>query len=197
MKTGLLFASRQARSDYMDKQDCYKLGHVSKLHGVKGEVVIVLDVDDATRYKKLESVFIEINGQLVPFFIEGITIKNKQAIVKLDGINTTDQASMINNMEVYLPLSLLPKLNDNTFYFHEIIGFTVNDKTHGNIGTVEAVLEFPGQNIIQIRDSNKNEILIPLRNEFIIKVDRGNKSMEVNTPEGLIDVYLKKGIEGE
>lgn len=197
MKTGLLFASRQARSDYMDKQDCYKLGHVSKLHGVKGEVVIVLDVDDATRYKKLESVFIEINGQLVPFFIEGITIKNKQAIVKLDGINTTDQASMINNMEVYLPLSLLPKLNDNTFYFHEIIGFTVNDKTHGNIGTVEAVLEFPGQNIIQVRDGNKNEILIPLRNEFIIKIDRENKSLNVNTPEGLIDVYLKKGNEGE
>jgi len=181
----------------MNKQDCFKLGHVSKLHGVKGEVVIVLDVDDVTRYKKLESVFIEINGQLVPFFIEGITIKNKQAIVKLDGLNTTDQAGMINNMEVYLPLSLLPKLNDNTFYFHEIIGFNVNDKTYGNIGKVESVLEFPGQNIIQIKDSNKNEILVPLRNEFIIKVDRENKSLEVNTPEGLIDVYLKKGIEGE
>lgn len=181
----------------MNKEDCFKLGHVSKLHGVKGEVVIVLDVDDTTRYKKLESVFIMINGQLVPFFIEGITIKNKQAIVKLDGINTTDLAGMINNMEVYLPLSLLPKLNDNTFYFHEIIGFAVNDKTHGNIGKVEAVLEFPGQNIIQVRDGNKNEILIPLRNEFIIKIDRENKSLDVNTPEGLVDVYLKKGNEGE
>ncbi|MBI2270895.1 MAG: 16S rRNA processing protein RimM [Bacteroidetes bacterium] len=181
----------------MDKQDCFKLGHVSKLHGVKGEIVIALDVDDASRYKKLESVFIEINQQLVPFFIEGITIKNKHAIVKLDGINTIEQAGMINNTEVFLPLSFLPKLDDKKFYFHEIIGFAVNDKTHGNIGTVEAVLEFPGQNIIQVRDGNKNEILIPLRNEFIIKVDRGNKCLDVNTPEGLVDVYLKKGNEGE
>lgn len=181
----------------MNKADCFKLGHVSKLHGVKGEVVIVLDVDDASRYKKLESVFVEINRQLVPFFIDGISIKNKHAIVKFDGMDTTDQAGMINNAEVFLPLSFLPKLNENKFYFHEIIGFTVNDKNLGNIGTVEAVLEYPGQNIIQVRDSNKNEILIPLRNEFIIKVDGGNKSMEVNTPEGLIDVYLKKGIEGE
>lgn len=181
----------------MNKEDYFKLGHVSKLHGVKGEVVIVLDVDDVSRYKKLESVFVAINGQLVPFFVQGISIKNKHAIVKFDGMDSTDQASVINNAEVFLPLSFLPKLDDKKFYFHEIIGFTVNDKTHGNIGTVEAVLEFPGQNIIQIRDSNKNEILIPLRNEFIIKVDRGNKCLDVNTPDGLVDVYLKKGTEEE
>lgn len=194
MKTGLLFLLHMTN---MNKEDCFKLGHVSKLHGVKGEVVIVLDVDDASRYKKLESVFVEVNGQLVPFFVQGISIKNKHAIVKFDGMDTTDQAGMINNAEVFLPLSFLPKLDDKKFYFHEIIGFAVNDKTHGNIGTVEAVLEYPGQNIIQIRDSNKNEILVPLRNEFILKVDREKKCLNVSTPEGLVDVYLKKGNDTE
>jgi len=92
-----------------------------------------------------------------------------------------------------LRFSFVRKPDDHKFSFPEIIGFNVNDKNHGNIGVVESVLEFPGQNIIQIRDSNKNEILVPMRNEFILKIDRENKCLEVNTPEGLIDVYLKKG----
>jgi 16S rRNA processing protein RimM len=181
----------------MNKQDCFKLGHISKVHGVKGEVVIVLDVDDATRYKKMESVFVELNQQLVPFFVERITIKNKQSIVKFDGMNSIDQASMLINASVFLPVNLLPKLNEASFYFHEIIGFRVNDKNHGNIGTVETILEYPSQNIIQIRDDNKNEILIPVRNEFIVNVDRENKCLNVNTPEGLIDVYLKKSNDAD
>lgn len=181
----------------MNKESCFKLGHVSKLHGITGEVVIVLDVDDVSRYKKLESIFIDLNGQLVPFFILGITIKNKQAIVKIDGMNTIDQARLINNAFVFLPLSFLPKLEGKKFYFHEIIGFSVNDTNLGNIGSIEAVLEYPGQNIIQIKDNNKNEILVPLRDEFIIKVDRENSCLNVTTPEGLVDVYLKKGGETE
>ncbi len=176
----------------MEKQDCFKLGFISKTHGIKGEVVISLMVDENPIYKKMESVFVEINQQFVPFFIQGISIHKNLAIVNLEGITSIDQAKEYVKSSVYLPLSFLPELDNKNFYFHEVIGFEVNDKKYGVIGVVESVLEFPGQKIFQIRHQNKIELLIPARNEFIVNVDRKNKCLSIDAPDGLIDVYLKK-----
>lgn len=174
----------------MDKQDCFKLGFISKTHGIKGEVVISLLVDEDSVYKKMESVFVEINQQLVPFFIQSISIHKNLAIVKLEGLTSIDQAKEYVKSSVYLPISFLPELDNKKIFFYEVIGFEVNDKHYGMIGVVESVLEFPGQKVLQIRHPNKIELLIPARNEFIVNVDRKNKCLSIDAPDGLIDVYL-------
>ena len=73
----------------MKKADCYHLGYIAKLHGFKGEVSFFLDATDSSEYASLESVFVDINGQLTPFFIESIVLKPKSfAAVKLVGVDT-------------------------------------------------------------------------------------------------------------
>jgi 16S rRNA processing protein RimM len=90
---------------------------------------------------------------------------------------------------MYLPITGLPPLNDNQFYYHEIIGYRVTDQTHGDIGIIEDVLDLPHQALFQIRFGEK-EILIPVVDEIILKIDKRQKLLLIRAPEGLIEIYL-------
>ena len=173
----------------MTKVECYSLGYISKTVGSKGELLLVLDVDDIKRYRRLESVFVELSGQLVPFFITAIELRGNGAKVSFDGIETTARAEELTRKSLYLPLSFLPPLKGKRFYYHEVTGFTAVDKTYGAIGHIESILDYPTQALFQIRKGT-TEILIPVKEEFIITVDRINRRVELDAPEGLIDVYL-------
>jgi 16S rRNA processing protein RimM len=173
----------------MTTSECFNLGYVAKRVGNKGELAFVLDVDDPSRYKKLKSVFLELNATLVPFFIQNVHLRGNTAVVSLEGIDTIDKAEELIKSSLYLPLNMLPPLKGKKFYFHEVPGFTVVDKNFGEVGIIEKVLDFPQQAIFQIK-RGEQEILIPAKEEFIIRIDRNAKQIELQAPEGLIDIYI-------
>ncbi len=173
----------------MNKNDFFYLGRIVKAYGKKGELNIVFDTDKPENYKDLKSVFLDLKGNLIPYFIEKIQIKNNKAIIKLKDVLTPEIAEMFVNAEIFLPLDQLPKLTGNKFYYHDIIGYTIIDKTYGSIGKVEKVLDLPQQAILQIKYKNK-EILVPITDEIIKIVDRNNKQIKIEAPEGLIEIYL-------
>lgn len=176
----------------MNKADCYHLGHISKLHGFKGEVSLFLDVTDASIYKKLEMVYVDLNGNLTPFIFEKIQLAPKNfAYAKFEGIDSEDDAAFLLRKQLYLPVSTLPKLKGTEFYDHEVVGFKVFDQSFGEIGEMEQVVDLPINPLFQVRHTSGKEILIPLRKEFIIKLDRENKELHLDVPEGLIALYLE------
>jgi len=173
----------------MENDDFYYLGKVLKTFGNKGQLIILLDVDDSASYENLESVFVEIDHERVPFFIETIDIQpNNKAIVQFLDVASKEEAEVFVSRELFLPLSLLPKKKEGSFYHHEIIGFTVIDVNHGNIGLVEDLIEMPMQTLLQVRNKDR-EILIPVVDEIIKKVDRKTRILTVEAPEGLIELY--------
>ena len=172
----------------MNISDCYCLGRITKPWGVKGQLVLFLDVDSPDDYLDLDSAFVEIKGQLVPHFFHIDTINGNKAIATFEDI-TPEQANSLVGHDLYLPLDLLPKLNCNRFYFHEVIGFRVVDSQYGDIGTLEQVIEYPAQPLFQVM-KNGTEILIPVIDEVIDNVDRQNKTIHITAPNGLIDLYL-------
>lgn len=176
----------------MKRDELFQLGKIVRTFGSKGEVVIQLETDSPDRYRNLESVFININENLVPFFIEKLQLKLKdQATVKFFDIDSIDDTSLILNCSLFLPIELLPKLKGkNTFYFHEVTGYQVIDNQRGNIGNVKSVLELPQQALLEI-DFNGKEILIPIADEIIKKVDKKLQTITIEAPEGLIDIYLE------
>ncbi|MEZ5196636.1 MAG: ribosome maturation factor RimM [Bacteroidales bacterium] len=175
----------------MDKKDFYFLGKVTKTSGYKGSLVFFFDVDNIDDYKDLEAVFIEIGGELIPFAIESLTVKSgSSAYVKLEEIDGLDEAASIAGCELYLPLSYLPPLSGNDFYFHEVKGFLVVDKNHGNIGNIVEIYTQASQAIFSIYNEDGKEILVPATDEIITNVDRDKKTITVETPAGLIDIYL-------
>ena len=175
----------------MRKDDCFYLGKIAKKFSFKGEVLIYLDTDEPEMYQDMESVFVLMNRNLVPFFIESSSIhKEKFLRVKFEDVDSEEEAENLLSSEVYLPLTMLPKLEGNKFYYHEIIGFKVIDQRLGDIGTVHAILDNAAQPIFEIFKGQK-QILVPMIDSFIIEVNRKDNELVLNTPIGLVDLYLE------
>jgi 16S rRNA processing protein RimM len=138
----------------------------------------------------MESVFVEINKDLVPFFIENSALhKNDFLRVKFEDIDNEEQADEILGCELYLPLSFLPKLEGNQFYYHEVIGFEIEDQRLGVVGKIVSVNDSTAQPLFEVLNGTV-EILIPMIDQFLVKIDRDNKKVVMNLPEGLVEMYL-------
>jgi 16S rRNA processing protein RimM len=174
----------------MNKADCFHLGYVAKLHGFKGEVSLFLDVTNPEDYQTLDAVFIEINGQLSPFFVESFKLKNKGfAAVKFEGVNSENDARLLLRKNLFLPAQILPKLSGTHFYDHEVVGFTVMDLNYGEVGKLASIVDLQVNPLIQIMKGEK-EVLIPLIEGVVVELDRKKKIMTINAPAGLIELYL-------
>lgn len=175
----------------MRKEECFYLGKIVSKYSYKGEVLVKLDTDEPELYENMESVFIAMKGgTLVPFFIDRCRL-HKSTLLRIDFEEVKDEAAAdrIMRHELYLPLSSLPKLEGDKFYFHEIIGFTVQDVKHGNVGIITGVNDTTSQPIFEVAKDEK-QLLIPMTDEILGKIDRETKTLYVTTPEGLIDLYL-------
>lgn len=173
----------------MTKDECYYLGKITKPFGIKGQVVLYLDVNTPEDYADLQSVLVEQrDGTLVPYFFDSLNINGNRAIVSFDGLTAAESQALVGH-DIYLPLSLLPKLEGNDFYYHEVVNFHIVDKEKGDIGILRQVLDYPAQALFQI-DHDGTEILIPVVDEIIERLDRDNKTIYINAPNGLIDMYL-------
>lgn len=173
----------------MDIDSCYQLGYVIKPHGLQGDVNVYIDADDPKAYKSLESVFIRKGNQLIPFFVSKINISGNKALLSLEESNDIESANSLKGAELYLPLDVLPNLEDNQFYYHEIIGYKVKDDTRGDIGKVISIMSAGPQDIMTIAFESK-EVLVPVNNETVYKVDKKNEVVYVNLPDGLLEIYI-------
>ncbi len=174
----------------MKKEECFYLGKIVSKFSFKGEVLIKLDTDEPESYVKMESVFVDYNNNLVPFFIEKSSLHKSDLLrVKFEDVDTEEDADDLMKAKIYLPLTLLPKLEGDQFYFHEVIGFTIIDANFGEVGVIKSINDSTAQALFEI-DRKGIEILIPMNDEFIERIDRDSKTVHVTTPEGLIDLYL-------
>lgn len=173
----------------MNIDSCFQLGYIAKTHGVQGEVTFVLDVDNPEDYDQLESVFIEMNGKLVPFFITSFQLQREKAIVKLEDVNSFENADKLVGNALYLPLTQLPELDEDQFYYHDIINYQVIDNDKGALGTIANVYALPHQDLIAMNYQNK-EVLIPITDDIVTKVDHKKKELYVELPDGLLEIYL-------
>ena len=174
----------------MRKEDCFYLGRIVRKHSFKGEVVIKLDTDEPELYKNMESVYVELGNNLVPFFIDKSSLhKGNQLRVQFEDVYSEEEADSILKSDVYLPLTLLPILEGDKFYYHEVIGFLVIDAAFGEVGSIIHINDKAAQPLFEI-DREGKTIFIPMIDDFIKKVDRKNRQIHVETPEGLIELYL-------
>lgn len=174
----------------MKKEDCFYLGKIVRKYSFNGELLIKLDTDEPELYENLDAMFIDVRGTFIPFFIEHSQLHKSDLLrVQFEDVVTEADADALIKSDVYLPLELLPKLEGNKFYFHEVIGFTIEDKHYGKVGIIKAINDTTAQALFEV-DHDGKEILIPMNDEFIVNVDRKTKTILVDTPEGLIDLYL-------
>ena len=177
----------------MKIDDCFYLGYISKTIGTKGELAFKLDVDSPSFYEGIQGVFLQINArdtQLVPYFLSHSILQNNNLLrCKFEGVDNHVSAKGLVGKAIYLLLDHLPQLEDHQFYFHEVIGFTLIDSKKGILGKVDKVVEYSTSNLFSVMVDDK-EVLIPISDETIQKVDKPNQEITVKCPDGLIELYL-------
>jgi 16S rRNA processing protein RimM len=172
------------------KSNFFELGTIIRSHGIKGEVVIYVDADEPKRYGKLKTLFLSDGTEYIEKNIISMRINDNLATVMLEGVTDRNTSDLYIKKKVYLPVDMLPSLNEKQFYFHEVIGFTVTDLTIGSIGEITNVYELPQHPVIAVIYKGK-EVLIPATSHFIIAVNRKDKVLEMDLPDGLLEVYTE------
>lgn len=171
----------------MNKNDCFFLGRTVRKHGLKGEVKILLDVDFPSFYDGLENVFVDMRGDLIPFFFEHFQVDNRGFVIaKFEDVDGERIDEMINR-DLFLPLEALPPLEENQFYYHDIIGWKALDTEGALIGLIDSVRDVPGQDLFVVKNGEK-EILIPVIDAFIHRVQKADSAIVFDLPEGLTDL---------
>lgn len=169
------------------KADCEKIGFFRKTHGVHGAVVLEFEEHFEYSVEEADRFFVELEGLLVPFFIEeeGLRFKSsKSAIVEFDWVNSEKYAKRLVGCSAYLYKS---EIVDVPAENEELLkGFLLIDEKLGEIGIVEQVDDYSG-NIVLTVSYEGEEILIPFNNEILIALDEDSKALTLKLPEGLLE----------
>ncbi|MAI92731.1 MAG: 16S rRNA processing protein RimM [Flavobacteriaceae bacterium] len=174
----------------MNQSKFFYLGKITRKFSFKGELIIFLDTDSPLTYYDLKKVYVKEDDSYLPYFISEISkYKNNSVRVKFEDIENESMASNLINKEIFLPINELPKLDGKRFYYHEVNGFQVEDITHGKIGEIEYINDQTPQHLFVI-NSNDKEVLIPINDDFILELDRINKTIKMDLPEGLLKIYI-------
>ncbi len=164
-----------------------EIGYISKTHGLKGHVILRLNelvrIDEAA----IKSVFLEINGSQVPYFIEECRLTNTGYILKLETINFVDTSKKLIGKKAFALTDFILEEEES---LKEFIGYTIIDSKLGNIGVIAGVDEKTDNVIIKVIHPSGVEIILPFNDDFIIEIDDDLKTIEFNAPEGLIEMYL-------
>lgn len=173
----------------MKKEDCYFLGKITRKHGLAGNVILKLDTNQPEMYHKLESLLVEINGLLVPFFVDKQQWQKTDSKIISFKNSTETLVEQSIGKDVFLPLSTLPPLSGKKFYYHEVIGFEIREEDGKSCGNIVSINDQTAQNYFILNLAGK-EIIIPIIRDWILEVNREDKFIKMQLPEGLMDVFL-------
>lgn len=167
----------------------YKIGKFATAHGLKGELVLQHELGKASDLKGLEAIFLEDKkGSFLPYFIQSAKKKSPQEVlVQLEGVDVREKALSLATKTVWIPEEEFHRLADRSAPAN-LLGYMIveNKKQHGQI---EEVIEQPQQLLCRIK-INEKEVLIPLNESTLLKINHAKKIVEVTLPDGLLDIYL-------
>lgn len=159
--------------------------------GLKGEVILEHTLGKKSELKGLKSILLETKkDELLPYFVEAAKAKSTtESIIKFEGIDTPEKAKLLTRKNVWISEidfeAHVSKQSPTAF-----LGYILYDKKN-KIGEVVAVFEQP-QQILCTVEMNGKEILVPVHDNNILKIDQKEKVLEVDIPDGLLEIYLEE-----
>ncbi|MDB5226486.1 MAG: Ribosome maturation factor rimM [Bacteroidota bacterium] len=166
-----------------------KIGKALKTHGYKGHLRIFIDEFYMDDFEEMKAIFIDN----LPYFIISKDINSdSQAIISLEEIDSKEKAQLLQGRDIFANEDDLSDILEDDPY-SDIVGFSMEDKTSGNIGFIESIVEMPKQYLAkvlqEVKEGKSKEILIPLNEAYIIKTDKKKKIILVDLPEGFLDIF--------
>lgn len=154
-------------------KDVLRVGKIVNTHGLKGEVKVIPLTDDPKRYNELD--FVLIDG--IERKIQGCKYQKDRVIVKIEGINTIEEAEKYKNKYMEIPREYAVPLEEDTYYIADIIGCTVYDTNGKDLGQIYDVIQTKNNDVYWIR--KPKELLIPVLLEIVTDIDIENRKITI------------------
>lgn len=171
-----------------------EIGTIRCTHGVAGELRLQWDAANVCNNKSIESVFLRIDGIPIPFFVESIRAKGVDcAIIKLDDISTPEQASRYVGCRVLADGATLPDpsaMGEPIQPMDELVGFSLISAQGVMVGEIVEVNNYSGNIVFTLNDSAGRELMVPAAPELIDRIDSKTRSITIQLPNGLLDLFL-------
>lgn len=167
-----------------------EIGKIKKPHGLYGELKVTIDERFFADVNEVEAFFVEMEGDKAPYFIESLRGGNP-LLLKLEDIDSKEDAALFTNKIIYLraeDVSLSEEeIKDTGLEFSYLEGFVLEVVDLGQVGEILRVDEFPQQEMATV-DYQGKELFVPLLKQWIVLVDKDQKIVQMDLPEGLLDV---------
>ena len=166
-----------------------KVGKIVNTHSLKGEVKVISSTDfEEERFKKGSKLLITRGNQLISEVVVQSYRNHKNfLLVKFEGIDSVEEAEKFKNLQIKIDSDEVGELEENEFYFHQIIGCEVFDENDKNLGEIIDILTPGANDVWVIKGENGKEILIPYIEDVVKKIDITSKKVNIEVMEGLID----------
>ena len=177
----------------INKEEFIQLGVIAKPHGILGELQIRISSDLKGIDVNPSWLFLEIDGGLVPFEVLAVRNRNSDVLIaELDTISSEEAARRYQNYTVFINPQDISSCNDDgeDYELNSLIGYKVIDNKFGTLGLIKSILDIRQNPLMEIGYKGKN-ILIPLQEEFIISIEKKEKTIHLQTPQGLIELYIE------
>ena len=166
-----------------------KVGKIVNTHSLKGEVKVISSTDfEEQRFEKGTELLITRGNQVVKeVTVQSYRTHKNNLLVKFVGIDSIEEAEKLKNLQIKIDSDNIGELEENEFYFHEIIGCEVFDENGKSLGEISEILTPGANDVWVIKSQNGKEILIPYIEDVVKKIDVENKKIDIEVMEGLID----------
>lgn len=164
-----------------------EVGFIQRTHGIKGELQVAWNDTLNLTQENIESVFVEIDGIPIPFFINSLRQKTEEtSIVKFDDVDNLLSADELVGYKLMLPSDLIPE--DDDIELKDLVGYTVTSTSGQTVGLIEDYEEFNLNSIYYIKTPEGKEVIIPATDDLIVEFDVDTKTVLMEIPEGLLDL---------
>ena len=174
---------------FVQMAEYFKIGKLVAVHGLTGELLLKHELGKKTSLKGLQAIFIEEKkNSFFPWFIETTKIKSEQEIyLKLEGINSKEAAMKLTQKEIWVPEIDFKKFAAKTAPA-SLLGYTIINNNE-SLGEILELIEQPHQLLCRLEIKGK-EVLIPLHEQTLQKINHKKKEVLVELPDGLLEIYL-------
>jgi len=168
----------------------FSIGKLVAVFGLQGEYILKHSLGKKTTLQGVNALFVEERkNSFIPYFVQKTSSKDHEHVfVKFEGIDNKEDARRLLQMGVYMEEADFKKQTASSAPL-SLLGFTVHDKQLGILGVIEEIIEMPMQVLAKLVITGK-EVLLPINDQSLVKVDKKQQIVHVDLPEGLLDIYL-------
>lgn len=164
------------------------VGRFGRPRGFSGEIYVSPETDDPERFLELDDLIVTLEGKRQRLELEKAAMIGSRPMVKIKGYDSREEVSRLVNQTIEIRAEQLKELPEGSYYQFELIGCRVIGSDGTEYGILKEVLFYPANDVYRIESDRFGEILFPVVDQFIVRVDTDQKTITIDPPDGLIEM---------